>query len=122
MIILAWNRVGFSRFATHKLTQIFGAYTPSLPLPHSNQSDSVVNVTLDFPQKADSPLFVLLIYLFYTRDYSSGNESDKVMQNTKKKQGKYNPGMWESAPVHDVTHLPEGIDGLVVYKIANISK
>lgn len=43
------------------------------------------------------------------------------MQNTKKKQRKYDPGMWESAPVHDVTHLPEGIDGLVVYNITNIS-
>ena len=118
MTILAWNRAGFSRCATHKPTQILGP--PSLPLPHSNQSDSVVNVTLNFPVICFIHIFVLCL-LSQTRDYSSGNESDEVMQNTKKKQRKYDPGMWESALVHDVTHLPEGIDGLVVYNIANIS-
>ena len=29
--------------------------------------------------------------------------------------------MWESAPVHEVSQFPEGMDGLVVYNIRNIS-
>ena len=43
------------------------------------------------------------------------------MQSTKKRQRKYDPGMWESAAVHVVAQFPEGIDGLVVYNITNIS-
>ena len=43
------------------------------------------------------------------------------MQSTKKRQRKYDPGMWESAAVHIVAQLHEGIDGLLVYNITNIS-
>ena len=43
------------------------------------------------------------------------------MQSTKKRQRKYDPGMWESATVNVVAQLPEGIDGLVVYNVTNIS-
>ena len=43
------------------------------------------------------------------------------MQSTKKRQRKYDPGMWESATVHVVAQLPKGINGLVIYNITNIS-
>lgn len=65
--------------------------------------------------------FKLITFIFKPRDSSSETESDEEIPRTKKKQQKYDPDMWESAPVLEVSQLPEGMDGLVVYNIRNIS-
>ena len=65
--------------------------------------------------------FKLITFTFTHRDSSSETESDDEIPRTKNKQRKYDPDMWESAPVHKVSQLPEGMDGLVVYNIRNIS-
>lgn len=60
----------------------------------------------------------------WDRDSSTDSETtgdegipDNVLKQVK--QRKYDPGMWESAPVSEVEKLPLGIDGLVKYTIVN---
>ena len=65
--------------------------------------------------------FKLITFTFTHRDSSSETESDDEIPRTKNKQRKYDPDMWESAPVHEVSQLPESMDGLVVHNKRNIS-